>query len=206
MVAAPPSDGPMSLLFDVWLVGGLASGLLDEVLADTDLSGDDFGMYSLLRRYGPVTPTQVHRWTGLRPTTVSAHLKRLEKRGHVVRSPNPADGRSHLVGLSSAGMEAHDRATEPFLEAMHVLRARFIPDTLRERLVLQHIDTVLREGAGLDDRPYRVAPDEEARPHDHAGVPVLAYPGEPLTASEEQQVRLYIDFLRSQEANRAAPV
>ena len=195
----------MSLLFDVWLVGGLASGLLDEVLAGTGLSGDDFGLYTLLRRYGPVTPTQVHRWTGLRPTTVSAHLKRLEKRGHVVRSPNPADGRSHLVGLSGAGNEAHDRATEPFLEAMQVLRGRFIPNALRERLVLQHVDTVLRENAGLDERPYRVAPDEDARSNDHAGVPVLAYPGEPLTPSEEQQVRLYIDFLRSQEPNRAPP-
>ncbi|TCO18102.1 DNA-binding MarR family transcriptional regulator [Kribbella steppae] len=195
----------MSLLFDVWLVGGLASGLLDEVLAGTDLSGDDFGMYSLLRRYGPVTPTQVHRWTGLRPTSISAHLKRLETRGHAVRSPNPADGRSHLVGLTGAGKEAHDRATELFHEAMHALRARFIPDTLRERLVLQHIDMVLRESAGLDERPYRVAPAEEARPKDHAGVPVLAYPGAPLTAFEEQQVRLYIDFLRSQEPNRASP-
>ncbi len=193
----------MSLLFDVWLVGGLAAGLLDEVLAGTDLSGDDFGMYSLLRRYGPVTPTQVHRWTGLRPTSISAHLKRLEKRGHAVRTPNPADGRSHLVGLTDAGIEAHDRATEPFLEAMHALRARFLPNAMRERLVLEHIDTVLRESAGLDERPYRVASDQESRPHDHAGVPVLAYPGEPLTALEERQVRLYIDFLRSQEPNRA---
>ena len=68
----------MSLLFDVWLVTGLIAGLLDDVLADTELNGDDFGMYSLLRRFGPATPTQLHRWTGLPPTTISAHLKRLE--------------------------------------------------------------------------------------------------------------------------------
>lgn len=199
MNAAPASDGPMSLLFDIWLVTGLAGGFLDEVLEGTDLSGDDYGMYSLLRRYGPVTPTQVCRWTGLRPTTVSAHLKRLEKRGHVTRSPNTADGRSHRVGLSTAGERAHDRATEPFLAAMHLLRGKFVPDTVRERLVLQHIDTALRESAGLDARPYRVALDPGVSTHDRAGTPVLAYSGEPLTAAQEQQVRLYVDFLRTQE-------
>jgi DNA-binding MarR family transcriptional regulator len=199
MSTPPVSDGPMSLLFDIWLLTGLASGLLDEILAETELNGDDYGLYSLLRRYGPVTPTQVHRWTGLRPTTVSAHLKRLEKRGHLTRSANPADGRSHQVGLSAAGEAAHARATEPFLAAMHVLRAKFIPDTVRERLVLQHLDTVLRETAGLDERPYRVVLDAGASStHDHAGTSVLAYTGEPLSPAEEQQVRLFIDFVRSQ--------
>lgn len=188
----------MSLLFDIWLVGGLMAGLLEDVLAESELSGDDFGMYSLLRRYGPATPTQLHRWTGLPPTTVSAHLKRLEKRGHVTRSPNPADRRSHRVGLSALGESAHDRATEPFLASMHTLRARFVPDTLRERLVLQDLDAVLREALALDDRPYRVQPRGGDTTHDQSGVPVLAYSGAPLTASEEHQVRLYIDFLRTQ--------
>lgn len=188
----------MSLLFDIWLVSGLMSGLLDDMLAGTELNGDDFGMYSLLRRYGPATPTQVHRWTGLRATTVSAHLKRLEKRGHVVRTPNPSDGRSHEIGLTKAGEQAHDLATKPFLASMHVLRAKFVPDTVRERLVLQHIDAVLRESTGSDARPYRVVLDSDISTHDQAGTPVLAYPGKQLTAAEEQQVRLYIDFVRSQ--------
>lgn len=187
----------MSLLFDIWLLSGLLAGLLDEVLAESELNGDDFGMYSLLRRYGPATPTQLHRWTGLPPTTISAHLKRLERRGHVTRSPNPADGRSHRVGLSHSGEDAHDRATEPFLASMHTLRRRFVPDTVRERLVLQHLDTVLREALSLDERPYRVERPATST-HDQSDVPVLAYPGAPLTSAEEQQVRLYIDFLRAQ--------
>jgi len=195
----------MSLLFDIWLVTGLTSGLLDEVLGKTELNGDDFGLYSLLRRFGPATPTQLHRWTGLRPTTVSAHLKRLERRGHVTRFPNPADGRSHRVGLTAAGEEAHDGATEPFLAAMHRLRARFVPDTVRERLVLQHIDTVLREATGLDERPYRVVLDPDLPNRDQidgTAFASLAYTGAPLTAAQEQQVRLYIDFLRAQESNQ----
>ena len=202
MRTPPASDGPMSLLFDIWLVTGLTSGLLDEVLAETELNGDDFGMYSLLRRFGPATPTQLHRWTGLRPTTVSAHLKRLENRGHVTRLPNPVDGRSHRVGLTAAGEQAHDRATEPFLAAMHELRTKFVPDTVRERLVLQHLDSVLREATGLDDRPYRVILDPDVPHQDRTEGTALAYTGAPLTAAQEQQVRLYIDFLRTQEPNQ----
>ena len=188
----------MSLLFDVWLLNGLTSGLLMDPRGD-DLNGDDYGMYSLLRRFGPATPTQIRRWTGQRPTTVSAHLKRLQARGHITRSANPADGRSHRVGLTPDGEAAHDRATEPFLAAMHTLRARFVPDTIRERLVLQHLDSILREARGWTPRPYRVA---SGRDHDRTDTSVLAYTGAPLNAAEEQQVRLYIDFLRSQDANR----
>ncbi len=195
----PPSDGPMSLLFDIWLVGGVTAGLLDEVLTDTELNGDDFGMYSLLRRFGPVIPTQLRRWTGLRPTTISAQLKRLEARGHVVRSANPRDGRSHLVGLNGAGERAHDQATERFLAAMHELRASFPHGTLRERLVLQHLDTVLRESAGLDDRPYRVGVAADGATEEGGGVPVLTYTGEPLSSAQERQVRHYIDFLQSKD-------
>jgi len=194
----------MSVLFDIWLLGGLTAGLLDDVLAGTGLSGDDYGMYSLLRRYGPATPTQVHRWTGLRPTTISAHLKRLENRGHVTRSPHPGDGRSHRVGLSRAGEQAYDRATEPFLAAMHDLRTKFVPDARRERLVLEHLDTVLREIAGLDDRPYRVADPEGSAKH-AAGAPALVYTGAPLTVAQAKQARLYIDFLRSGEPARPDP-
>ena len=59
-----PMDGTpqVSVLFDLWLVNHLISGALDDVLADAGgLSGEDFGFYSLLRRFGPVTPTQVVR-------------------------------------------------------------------------------------------------------------------------------------------------
>jgi DNA-binding MarR family transcriptional regulator len=201
VTAPPPSEGPMSLLFDVWLVAGISSGYLDDVLADTDLNGDDFGLYALLHRFGPITATQLRRWTGLPLTTVSAQLRRVERRGHLERLANPHDKRSHLVGLNALGDKVYADATEPFLRAMHQLRPRFVPDTLRERLVLQHIDTVLRDTTGLDPRPYQVTLDDvsTAAEHDRAGTQALAYHGAPLSPSQEHQVRLYIDFIRSQQ-------
>ena len=185
----------MSLLFDVWLLNGLSAGYLDRVLAGTGLTGDDFGMYALLIRFGPATPTQLQRWTGQRLTTISAHLKRIDQRGHLQRNPNPDDRRSQLVGLSDLGEKAYAEATEPFLEAMHDLHRRFAHGTLRERLVLQDLDAVLRDVTGMASRPYQVTSREKTAaalngPHS------LSYTGAPLTAAQEQQVRLYLDFVR----------
>ena len=191
--AIEPNDRPeeMSLLFDVWLLMHLASGLLDDALEGDDLSGDDFGLYSLLRVFGPATPTQISRWTGMRPTTVSASLKRMAARGHSEQRPNPDDGRSYLVGLSRAGVEAHLSAAGPFLGVMREVSQALAPDEWGQRVSLQRLDSVLRSTAGLDPRPYALA----------AGTPAagsqLVYSGHPLSPEQEQRVRSYVDFVRT---------
>ncbi len=183
----------MSVLFDLWLVNHLISGALDDVLADAGgLSGEDFGFYSLLRRFGPVTSTQVVRWTAMRPTTVSTLVRRLQQRGHVEQRPNPADGRSRLLALTAAGEQAHAVTAETFSAATRTLAAALGPDEPRQRVALQRLDAALRGVGGLDPRPYTVPPD----PLETAGR--LSYAGPPLTAEEEAHVRAYIDFVRSQ--------
>jgi DNA-binding MarR family transcriptional regulator len=194
--ALPAAAGPMSLLFDVWLVMGLASRLLDDALADSGLSGDDFGMYSLLRRFGPVTPRQISRWTGMGATTVSAYLKRIDGRGHAERTPNPVDRRSYLVGLNPDGVRAHATATVAFLTAMRVLAPAFQPDPRVERLALQRVDAALRQVTGMDPRPYTVADDSG----DSTSGWQVSYNGVPLDADQERLVRHYIDFVRARPA------
>ena len=190
--AADDAVPQMSVLFDLWLVNHLISGALDDVLAEGGgLSGDDFGFYSLLRRFGPVTATQVVRWTAMRPTTVSAVVRRLQQRGDVEQRPHPADGRSRLLALTSAGEAAHARTAETFFVATRALAAALGPDEPRQRASLQRLDAALRQVGGLDPRPYTVpaeAPDGSNR---------LSYAGSPLTAEEEEHAREYIDFIRS---------
>jgi DNA-binding MarR family transcriptional regulator len=70
-------------------------------------------------------------------------LRRVEQRGHLDRQPNPLDRRSSLVTVSETARKALRDATAPFLVAMHRLRPRFIPGTLRERIVLQDVDRIL---------------------------------------------------------------
>ena len=149
-----------SLLFDVWLINHAMSTLIDEALTSAGLSGDDFGLYSLLRGWGPATPSQISRWTGMRPTTVSVSLKRLAARGHAQQAPNPDDGRSYLVGLNSAGQAAHAAASPLFLAAMTRLSGDLTTTQHDERIALQRIDAAFRSALELDDRPYSLADDD----------------------------------------------
>src|SRR3954462_6265765 len=100
------SAEPMSILMDTWLIANLTSGLLDDSLERSGMSGDDFALYSLLNAYGPASPTQIARWTGMRATTVSAALKRLAEHGHTPRQQSDRDRRSYAVGLNDAGRAA----------------------------------------------------------------------------------------------------
>jgi DNA-binding MarR family transcriptional regulator len=190
------------VLFDAWLVMHLTIGLLDEALGESGLSADDFGLYSLLAGYGPATPTQLARWTGMRPTTISAALRRMADRGDSDRLPNPEDRRSYLLALSEAGRRRHRAAATAFREVMLRLSATLAPEEREIRLSLHRLDAGLRAIAGLDDRPYTL---EAAGPHsasDGSASLHLTYDGRPLTPAEEVDARRYLDWLR---ANRQPP-
>ena len=182
-----------TLLLDLWLVGHQLGALLDDALAPSGLSADDFGLYSLLRGWGPVTPTQISRWTGMRPTTVSVAVKRLNGRGHADQAPNPQDGRSYLVGLNAAGEAAHDEAAPLFIAAMKRFDNGLVASDLEARTTVQRIDAALRAALDLDDRPYSLADDGRA---EHGGA--LTYAGPPLDAAQEERVLQFMDFIRSQ--------
>ncbi len=187
----PTAETQMSILFDLWLINHLLSDAIDEALTDTSgLTGEEFGFYSLLRRFGPVPASQVTRWTAMRPTSLSTLVRRLQERGHVEQRPNPADGRSRLLALTPTGEKAHAAAADTFFAATRALAAALGPEEGRQRLALQRLDAALREVGGLDPRPYTVAAPQEAS-HD------LSYDGAPLTPAEEADVRAYLDFVRT---------
>ena len=229
MTEEPPD---MSILFDLWLINHLLSGALDEVLVDAaGLTGEDFGFYSLLRRFGPLTPTQVSRWTAMPATTVSATVRRLAGRGHVEQVRNPADGRSRLIALTDSGVATHAATAGVFFTQTRPLATALGPDEQRQRLSLQRLDAALRQVSGLDPRPYAIsatapttspatgatptpspangaAPETSSpAPEVGAGEPAeaagdagsqLSYSGPTLRPDEEDSVRSYIDFVRSQ--------
>jgi DNA-binding MarR family transcriptional regulator len=185
-----PRQPQTSVLFDVWLLMHLVSGMLDQALAEHGLSGDEFGLYSLLRGFGPVTPTQIARWTGMPATTVSAALRRSAARGHLERMPHPDDGRSYLVGLSDAGTAAHAEAASAFRTAAERVSDALGEDETAQRAVLQRLDHALRGISGLDSRPYQVTESSPGTP------PALTYTGQALTPAQEHQARRYIEFIR----------
>jgi DNA-binding MarR family transcriptional regulator len=107
-----------NVLFDVWLVSKLATGVLDQALTPSGLTADEFGVYSVLTSTDTMTPTELARWLAAPPTTVSSYVKRFEARGHVQRERNPLDGRSFVLRLTPDGRRAHLEAGRAFLPVL----------------------------------------------------------------------------------------
>ena len=75
----------------------------------TDFGGVEGHLLSYLVPYGPCTVTELVRVFGVKHSTMTSILDRLEDRGFVERKDNPEDKRSWLVGLTRKGRGAASR-------------------------------------------------------------------------------------------------
>jgi DNA-binding MarR family transcriptional regulator len=58
-----------------------------------------------VERHGPLTPSELADIERIKRPTATRILRGLEEAGLVDRTPDPADGRSSLVGVNAAGRE-----------------------------------------------------------------------------------------------------
>jgi DNA-binding MarR family transcriptional regulator len=116
-----PEDS--TLLFDVWVLANSTRALLDRTLRASGLSAEEFAQYSAIRRAGSISPTELATIMGLAPTTISSSLARLERRGHIRRTPNPSDARSYQIQLTPAGLRAHRHAAELFAPVLRDVKS-----------------------------------------------------------------------------------
>ena len=110
------------------------ASLFQQAYSDTfvplGLNDGDYGVLAPLRRAGApheLTPTELAKHRMMTSGGMTAALDRLERKGFVVRVPNPADRRGSLVRLTAAG---HD---------------------VMEQAMTRHARTEQRLVAGLDD-------------------------------------------------------
>jgi DNA-binding MarR family transcriptional regulator len=109
----------LNVLFRVWLASRAATDLVDGILNSCGLNGDEFAVYSMLAAAPTITPKELAQWLAAPATTVSSFIKRLEDRGHVQREPNPTDGRSYRLRLTSEGRRVHKQAAVLFAPALN---------------------------------------------------------------------------------------
>jgi DNA-binding MarR family transcriptional regulator len=103
-----PSDrGTYSLLFDVFVLEQRIDSLLRVAMAGSPLRPEDYAVYSVVFEEETVTPTAMAAELSMPLTTVMDYLRVMGSRGHIRKLPNPNDGRSYLVTLTSAGRKAH---------------------------------------------------------------------------------------------------
>lgn len=85
-------------------------GRLSRRLRQTSLVGEmtlsQASVLSLLEREGPVTPGVLATRERISPQSMGAILISLEALGLVSRTPDPTDGRSLVISLSEAGLQA----------------------------------------------------------------------------------------------------
>jgi len=117
-------------------IGPLLARRQEAVFDRFGLSRGEVGMLSALRISGPphrLSPTRLGQGLMLSSAGVTSRLDRLERRGFVVRLPDPDDRRGVIVELTVAGLDIVDAA----------VAANSISDRqLMERLDPKEIETL----------------------------------------------------------------
>ncbi len=109
--------------------------LVERELSADGVDHDDYALLSLIGVRGPIRLTEVASVLGMRLTTVSDAVRRLESRGHVARLQNPDDGRSWLFELSDEGDDEWRRGW-PALRRIQASLGRQLEDEAAVRAAL----------------------------------------------------------------------
>lgn len=89
---------------------------LRDVLSDHDIDMRDWLVLAALVELGPGTQRKIVKYTRLDKVAVSRATSRLKERDMITASPNFQDGRSHVLELTSAGLELFACCTQPLAE------------------------------------------------------------------------------------------
>lgn len=141
---APP-ERRLSILLLVLAANQRLGQLADRELAADGVEAADYGLLSLVGMRGPVRLTEVAAELGMRLTTASDAMRRLEARGHAAREPNPEDGRSVLFVLTAEG-DAEWRRGWPALDRITRFLAEQLDNPALVRAALENLGTAFAAG------------------------------------------------------------
>jgi DNA-binding MarR family transcriptional regulator len=117
-----------NVLLQSFVTGQLAAELLRRELEPAGMTPNQFGVQSVIRAFGPLTPTALAARLGMAPPTVSAWVKRLEASGQIRKLPHATDGRSYLLEVTQPGVEALEAAYPGFGAALARLEDELGPE------------------------------------------------------------------------------
>src|SRR5437867_4321540 len=120
--------GPPTVLFEVFWAQQKRKRLIETALAGLELPAEDYPFYVMIGAEGPWTPTGLAERLMMPLSTVIFRVKRLERRGHAERVPNPDDGRSFLIRLTRDGQRLLERARPAFRDYAEAVEARLGED------------------------------------------------------------------------------
>lgn len=133
---------------------------LDERMRELPVAPQEAHLLAYLRAYGPCPVSELARVFGLKRSTLTSMLDRLEGRGVLTRSVNPDDRRSFLVELSRRGDELA-REVSGIVEELERRIDRRI--TSGDRHGFEAVMTAIADATGVEVRPPRPSRKETQR-------------------------------------------
>lgn len=120
---------------------------LEEDTRDLGVSPVEGHLLTYLRSYAPAPIAELVRVFGIKQSTFTSLLDRLEERGLVRREVNPDDRRSFLIHVTDEGRELADRINGHLLELEEAIRGRLEPGEVEGfRAVMEAIEEITRVG------------------------------------------------------------
>ena len=150
---------PMAVMGRLHRCAALVDVRLDQVFREHGMQAWEFDVLASLRRAGEpfeLTPGALDRMTMMTSGTTTHRLKRLEDKGLVTRTPDPADRRVVRVRLTAAGRELFDAVHPAHLDNERGILDRLAPE---DRAALLQGLTAL--AAALGDAAVPVPTPEE---------------------------------------------
>ncbi len=115
-------------------------------MVESPLTADEYGVYSGVFEFEPITPTDLALTVGMRPTTLTHYLIDMRERGHLDEVANPEDGRSKLLRLTDSGRATHRAANRKFVVGYFAFVSR-IENEPAVKSVLLEIEAAARDAA-----------------------------------------------------------
>jgi DNA-binding MarR family transcriptional regulator len=103
-----------TILLDLFRTNQVRERLIATAMNGLELPPEDYPFYVIIGAEGPWTPTELAARLEMPLSTVLFRVRRLEKRGHAERTPNPDDRRSYLVELTRDGQALLGKARPRF--------------------------------------------------------------------------------------------
>ena len=132
----------LSLLFQLYLTSQASRRFMRLALANSEMTGEEYALYSYLYGNGPRTLTQASRDFGLPITTLATLLAPLIDRGEIARRPHPTDGRARLLELTDAGRQRLEAAIPDFSVAYRALLGQLEEQEIEDEAVFAALDAL----------------------------------------------------------------
>jgi DNA-binding MarR family transcriptional regulator len=121
-----------------------ATQMLEDVVEGSGITASEFAVTSSINILGSVTPTELARTLGLSPTTLSAMIERLVRKGQVERLRHPDDGRSYVLEPTARGKATQAAIGVRFRKAIVEVRGHLGEDADGVLTALRRLEGALR--------------------------------------------------------------